>query len=61
MPVKANSICEGLAKGINAGDKVKSVEEIELTGMYDLWSEWRSMHQTVQINTAQEKKKLKEM
>lgn len=28
-------------------------------GMYDLWSEWRSVHQTVQINTAQEKKEVK--
>ena len=29
--------------------------------MYDLWSEWTNMHWTVQINTAQENKKLKEM
>lgn len=30
-------------------------------GTYDLWRECRSMRQTLQINTAQGKKKLKEM
>lgn len=44
LPVKASSIWEGFAKGINADDKVKSGEEIEIMGMCDLWSEWRSMH-----------------
>lgn len=53
LPVKANSIWEGFAKGISADDK--SGEEIEIMRMCDLWSEWRSMYQTVQISTAQEK------
>lgn len=42
LPVKANSIWEGFAKGINADDK--SGEEIEIMRMCDLWSEWRSMY-----------------
>lgn len=55
----ANIVWEWFTKGINAGDKVKSGEEIELMGMHDLWCEWRSMPQTVQISSAQEKKEIK--